>query len=509
MPPKFVSCYLCGQQYSISSLPIHQQSCYKKRYAEWEQRPKNSRGQQPTHPSKVPNHGIINTTKTKNKENGLVASPVVGGLVPCSICGRSFNGDRIEKHQNACQKINDSNRTRFNSSKQRIKGTEIENTTKQQTSVQPEQSCVDWKEQRRDFLSNIRVAKKTQEFEHDFEVFVPTKAPNFSKTPEKAESQNNVCLQTSKRHPPPYSFINAKHADQRSSDCNETISNGLSTAPSVGSSASRSTSTPAILNRNKCQSNSPVKYQTPATNECKSQRPPATRRTELNQVEQIQRTQNHVPRRPVKENESSSHENFVNSRYTSHIEPRYSNSFQEELIIDEEEDQDFINSDPYTAKLYAEYLSCRRTRKSWQPDPRSCVNKEASVCYDYVYPTNTKRSSNRGQRTYDVEHQNRTYTSKRDLTYREDKVYKDVSSGLYRSKASYVAEKKDNFYDEYDNYDLQEECFERDRNYHPTNNSRNFYDDDTYPVRQRSSSMKKDPRNYRGSRREAQEGYVS
>lgn len=51
------------------------------------------------------------------------SSSGVTGLYPCSVCNRNFASDRIQKHEEAC-KIANKQRRVFDSTKQRIQGTE-------------------------------------------------------------------------------------------------------------------------------------------------------------------------------------------------------------------------------------------------------------------------------------------------------------------------------------------------------------------------------------------------
>ena len=48
------------------------------------------------------------------------------GLVSCSICGRNFASDRIEKHESVCAKTKTKKRKVFDITKMRVKGTEAE-----------------------------------------------------------------------------------------------------------------------------------------------------------------------------------------------------------------------------------------------------------------------------------------------------------------------------------------------------------------------------------------------
>lgn len=48
------------------------------------------------------------------------------GLIACSLCGRSFASDRIEKHEGICAKTKTKKRKVFDITKMRVKGTEAE-----------------------------------------------------------------------------------------------------------------------------------------------------------------------------------------------------------------------------------------------------------------------------------------------------------------------------------------------------------------------------------------------
>jgi hypothetical protein len=48
------------------------------------------------------------------------------GLVACSLCGRNFASDRIEKHEGICAKTKSKKRKVFDITKMRVKGTEAE-----------------------------------------------------------------------------------------------------------------------------------------------------------------------------------------------------------------------------------------------------------------------------------------------------------------------------------------------------------------------------------------------
>eukprot|EP01004_Peranema_trichophorum_P000831 NODE_1093_length_2134_cov_85.591745_g926_i0.p1 GENE.NODE_1093_length_2134_cov_85.591745_g926_i0~~NODE_1093_length_2134_cov_85.591745_g926_i0.p1 ORF type:complete len:550 (-),score=104.94 NODE_1093_length_2134_cov_85.591745_g926_i0:417-2066(-) len=501
MPPKFVSCYLCGQQYGLSSLPIHQQSCYKKRISEWEQRPKATRGPPPTHPSQVPNHGIAPTQKQNTHQGAsgasttpVVQTAIVGGLVPCEYCGRTFNGDRIEKHMEACKKSQNSKRSKFNSSKQRIKGTELENLVIPSNEPDTSSGQIDWKSQRRDFLSNIRVAKKTQDFEHEFEVYVPSSKPQPPSNYQNEKNRNENPTFQGKR--PPYN--NAPKNDGYYDNADTSSSNGLSTAPSVGSSAYRSSSSVAQYTskpRQVSQQENDVpstKRNTPLTQqndqsevETRPNRPPATRRPDPAQrIDERQERPNKAQppatrrtsrermpqdnyrpnnyetaqREPNRERYERSDRNERNERNErNYTQQRYEEPEQEE--VDEDEDEEFINSDPYTAKLYAEYLASKRTRQGSYQNRERTTDSRGTKPQGYSY-TNTRptgRSENRDYQ-YDENSDSRASYSRRSvgeprrLDSRDDYRAKPISrSGREydepRHERSYHEDEDDNWED--------------------------------------------------------------
>lgn len=66
--------------------------------------------------SAPPRKSIFDTAKSGGKD----------GLVSCSLCGRNFAPDRIEKHESICAKTKTKKRKVFDVTKMRVKGTEAE-----------------------------------------------------------------------------------------------------------------------------------------------------------------------------------------------------------------------------------------------------------------------------------------------------------------------------------------------------------------------------------------------
>ncbi|XP_055385104.1 homeobox protein 2 [Condylostylus longicornis] len=65
---------------------------------------------------------IIKTNETAKPSFG----PPPPGMAACKICGRHFNSDRVEKHEEICLKASNKKRKIFDSTKHRVKGTEAE-----------------------------------------------------------------------------------------------------------------------------------------------------------------------------------------------------------------------------------------------------------------------------------------------------------------------------------------------------------------------------------------------
>lgn len=49
-----------------------------------------------------------------------MAGPPPEGMAACSICGRNFNEDRLEKHETICKKTKTKKRKVFDVTKQRV-----------------------------------------------------------------------------------------------------------------------------------------------------------------------------------------------------------------------------------------------------------------------------------------------------------------------------------------------------------------------------------------------------
>lgn len=127
MPKNDVSCPLCGKLFFPHSLPIHLPQCKKKQAClelpcEWCDMPVRKgemglhRGKCPKKPSKTVqkldsaplqgNNGYAMAFDKEMDPNGEgTGSSSVDHRIPCAVCGRKFNPDRIAKHQKICRSV--------------------------------------------------------------------------------------------------------------------------------------------------------------------------------------------------------------------------------------------------------------------------------------------------------------------------------------------------------------------------------------------------------------------
>lgn len=86
-------------------------------------------------------------------------------LLPCAICGRTFKSESLEKHILICEKSAAKKRKPFDSSKQRIRGTELEDflpkePQKKRMHEDKNNKVTDsWKDTHNDFIKTVRAAR--------------------------------------------------------------------------------------------------------------------------------------------------------------------------------------------------------------------------------------------------------------------------------------------------------------------------------------------------------------
>ncbi|XP_029171625.1 uncharacterized protein LOC114940980 isoform X2 [Nylanderia fulva] len=102
---KTVTCYICGRDFGSSSIAIHEPQCLKKWHAENDKLSPSRRRKEPQKPDVI----YIQDSRTGNMMVDQAATTEanwmthLSQLVPCKHCGRTFNPDRVNIHENSCK----------------------------------------------------------------------------------------------------------------------------------------------------------------------------------------------------------------------------------------------------------------------------------------------------------------------------------------------------------------------------------------------------------------------
>lgn len=99
-PPLF-PCYICKRLFSANSICFHEPQCLKKWKAENEKLPQNKRKQQPSKTDRCILDGNIGKGFEETTE--IPWQDHLSQLIPCKLCGRTFNPDRVAIHENSCK----------------------------------------------------------------------------------------------------------------------------------------------------------------------------------------------------------------------------------------------------------------------------------------------------------------------------------------------------------------------------------------------------------------------
>uniref|UniRef100_A0A8C4QAQ8 C2HC/C3H-type domain-containing protein n=1 Tax=Eptatretus burgeri TaxID=7764 RepID=A0A8C4QAQ8_EPTBU len=95
LKPKTVVCYICAREFGTMSIAIHEPQCLKK----W----RNENVQLPKH-LRRPDPQKLKVNIIKGTESHVAAwESFQAQLVPCNVCGRTFNPDRFLVHQRSCK----------------------------------------------------------------------------------------------------------------------------------------------------------------------------------------------------------------------------------------------------------------------------------------------------------------------------------------------------------------------------------------------------------------------
>ncbi|XP_072748466.1 uncharacterized protein Cactin [Anoplolepis gracilipes] len=113
-----VTCYICGRDFGSSSIAIHEPQCLKKWHAENDKLSPARRRKEPIKPDVIYIRSIQSAMTTSlfaedTRSGNMVVDQAataeanwmthLSQLVPCKRCGRTFNPDRVNIHENSCK----------------------------------------------------------------------------------------------------------------------------------------------------------------------------------------------------------------------------------------------------------------------------------------------------------------------------------------------------------------------------------------------------------------------
>ncbi|CAF0998092.1 unnamed protein product [Brachionus calyciflorus] len=103
MPPKGVICYICGREFGLSSIAIHEPQCLKKWEVENSKLPRSKQRTPPQKPTIFPSINSAGSNNDKDRFNQAAYESAQSQLIPCSKCARTFAPDRIDVHEKSCK----------------------------------------------------------------------------------------------------------------------------------------------------------------------------------------------------------------------------------------------------------------------------------------------------------------------------------------------------------------------------------------------------------------------
>ena len=109
--PRFVTCYICGREFTKASILIHEPKCLEKWKLENERLPRNKRRPLPRRPEGMGEDG---GEVDVDRVNAAARETAAAQLVPCNLCGRTFAPDRVHIHERVCKRTTPNNQMRPN-----------------------------------------------------------------------------------------------------------------------------------------------------------------------------------------------------------------------------------------------------------------------------------------------------------------------------------------------------------------------------------------------------------
>lgn len=92
-------CYICGKQFGLHSIAVHEPQCLKKWQIENGKLPKHLQRPEPKRKETVNADGSLDI----NAANAAAIESANAQLIPCENCGRTFQPDRLPVHQKSCK----------------------------------------------------------------------------------------------------------------------------------------------------------------------------------------------------------------------------------------------------------------------------------------------------------------------------------------------------------------------------------------------------------------------
>lgn len=233
-----VPCENCGRKFAADRIAVHQRSCKPGHAAKSvgaAAGPSGGGGGRMATERSMPQRNKadyddyedapVAATKRAGGGGGPAAFPSGGsstaaaGLYPCSICNRSFASDRIEQHEDACQKAN-KKRKAFDSTKQRLQGTEAASYYRKGKTTKAPSDAIrggaqkpNWRQKHEDFIKAIRYAKQATQYEKSGGRLADLPPPPPSHNPDYIQCPHcgrNYAPNVAERHIPKCVNIQAK-----------------------------------------------------------------------------------------------------------------------------------------------------------------------------------------------------------------------------------------------------------------------------------------------------------
>ncbi|CAF1146054.1 unnamed protein product [Adineta steineri] len=227
---QLVPCDNCGRKFGSDRIQVHQRSCRPGNAAKSIGAPAGPGGraaaaerpmmQQRGNPNEFDDAPIASSKKGGASVPFDSGSSGTSGLYPCSICNRKFASERIQQHEDACKIANKQRRT-FDSTKQRIQGTEAaaffrkggKGAKGRPEPARPQPPKSNWRQKHQDFIQAIRYAKQATSHEKAGGRISDLPPPPISVNPDYVQCPHcsrNFAPMVAERHIPKCTSIIAK-----------------------------------------------------------------------------------------------------------------------------------------------------------------------------------------------------------------------------------------------------------------------------------------------------------